>query len=116
MLHHSAKGDVWLVDLPEGVGHEQKGRRPAVVLHVKANAVVVIIPLTSEFRNERFGHTHCIQPSKENGLSEESIALVFQIRALDPQRFIQKIGRLDKKDLDAVDELLVDMLRLSAAK
>ena len=113
MLHNASKGDVWQVDLPEGVGHEQKGKRPAVVVvHVKENATVVIIPLTAELQNERFSHTCCVQPSEENGLTDESVALVFQIRALDPQRFIQKKGKLDKKDMEAIDVLLMDMLKL----
>ena len=114
MLHNASKGDIWQVDLPDGVGHEQKGKRPAVVVvHVKENATVVIIPLTSELQNERFSHTCCIQPSQENGLSEESVALVFQIRALDPQRFMQKKGKLDKKDMETIDALLNDMLKLN---
>lgn len=113
MLHSASKGDIWLVDLPEGVGHEQKGKRPAVVIvHVKENATAVVIPLTGQLHNERFSHTYCVQASKENGLEEESIVLVFQIRALDPQRFMHKRGKLDKKDMDAIDALLKDMLKL----
>ena len=114
MLHSASKGDVWQVDLPESVGHEQKGKRPAVIVaHVKENATVVVIPLTSELHNEKFSHTCCVQPTRENGLSEESVALIFQIRALDPQRFMYKKGRLDKKDIEAIDALLMDMLKLS---
>jgi mRNA interferase MazF len=113
MLHGASKGDVWLVDLPEGVGHEQKGKRPAVVIvHIKQNSVVVVIPITGGLANDRFSYTHCIEPSMENGLSDESVALVFQIRALDPQRFIQRKGKLGKKDMDEIDSLLLDMLQL----
>jgi mRNA interferase MazF len=73
---------------------------------------VVVIPLTGELNSERFGFTYCVQVSKENGLSKESVALVFQIRALDPHRFLHKRGELDKKDMEAIDAILVDMLGL----
>ena len=113
MLHSASKGDIWLVDLPEGVGHEQKGKRPSViVVHLKQNSVAVVIPLTGEPTAERFSHIYCVQPTAENGLSDESFALAFQIRALDSQRFIQKKGKLEKKDIDAIDAILKDMLKL----
>jgi len=113
MLHSASKGDIWQVDLPDGVGHEQKGKRPAaIVVHLKQNSVAIVIPLTSEPAAERFSHIHCIQPTAENGLSEESFALAFQIRALDPQRFVQKKGKLSDKDIEAIDAILKDMLKL----
>ena len=112
-MHNASKGDVWLVNIPEGVGHEQKGKRPAVVIvHVKQNFMAVVIPLTGELDKETFSFTHCVQATAENGLSDESVAMVFQLRSLDVSRFIEKKGRLSKEDMDKLDAIMKDMLKL----
>lgn len=42
MLH---KGDICLVNLEGGFGHEQVGKRPALVLAATDTRIVVVIPL-----------------------------------------------------------------------
>ncbi|AGB03725.1 type II toxin-antitoxin system PemK/MazF family toxin [Methanoregula formicica] len=39
-------GDIWLVDLTDAKGHEQRGMRPAIIIG-SANGLVVVVPLTS---------------------------------------------------------------------
>ena len=112
-MHNASKGDVWIINLPEGVGHEQKGKRPAVVVvHIKQNFMAVVIPLTGELDKETFSFTHCIQATAENGLAEESVAMVFQLRSLDVSRFIEKKGRLSKEDMGKLDAIMKDMLKI----
>ena len=109
------KGEIWLVELPEGVGHEQKGQRPALVVG-QANDLAVIIPLTSSVTREKLPFTHSIEPTNENGLTETSVALVFQIRALNETRFKKQLGWIPKEQRAAVDELLKDLLKLREEK
>ncbi len=81
-------GDIWLVDLSDAKGHEQRGERPAAIVG-GANGLVLVVPLTSNLGSARFSHTYLLSPDLHNGLDTESIALVFQIVALDRERFRQ---------------------------
>lgn len=75
-------GDIWVVDIPELGTHEQSGMRPAVVVARVTKTIATIIPCTSNKAALRFPFTYSIEPTKENGLTSPSIALVFHIRAL----------------------------------
>jgi mRNA interferase MazF len=106
------KGTIWMVDLPEGQGHEQKGQRPAIVVG-SANGLVVVIPLTSSTERAALSHTEVIEPSRENGLANESVALVFQIKSIDKNRLQRKIGEAAKEDLRKIDMLMADLLGMA---
>lgn len=105
------KGEVWWVGLAETQGHEQKGDRPAIVLG-KANNMVIAVPLTTNTERAILSHTLIIEPTPENGLETDSVALVFQIRSIDKARFRRKIGELTIGQIRAIDEMLVGMLGL----
>jgi len=112
-LKELKKGDIWLVNLSDAIGHEQKGIRPGIVVKdIRFADMAVIIPTTKKTETETYSHTCTIQPSKENGLSDESVAMVFQIRSISKERLIEKKGRLESENLDAVKALLKDLLAL----
>lgn len=90
-------GDVWIVHIPDLGTHEQSGTRPAVVVARVAKTIVAVIPCTSNKAALRFPFTYRIEPTKRNGLTRSSIALVFHIRALDASFFDKKLGTLEKK-------------------
>jgi mRNA interferase MazF len=77
-------------------GHEQSGRRPAVIVQDEASAgtlpVVLTVPLTTATSTLRFPGTLRIQPDKDNGLNQPSVALVFQLRAVDRRRIGGRLG------------------------
>jgi len=89
-------GDIHWIELPAAMGHEQSGRRPAVIVQDKAAAkilpVVLVVPLTTATSTLRFPGTVQIQPDSDNGLSQPSIALVFQLRAVDRRRIGGRTG------------------------
>ncbi len=86
-------------------GHEQVGLRPGIIVSVQ-NGIALLIPLTSNSASLRFTSTLPISPSKENGLSTTSIALIFQLRAIDARRIIKTIGTLDTKTTRSINKLL----------
>ena len=100
------KGEVWRVRIPPAPGHGQAGERPAVVLQELAfnNSLptTLIVPLTSKMAASRFQGTLVIQPDQQNGLTAPSVALVFQVRALDRQSCLKPIGILDPGTLDQI--------------
>jgi mRNA interferase MazF len=107
------KIDIWRADLGSSKGHEQERERPVLVWkdldHVK---MAIIIPFTTSPKREDLPYTHLVSPSSKNGLTEESVALVFQIRALDKRRLAKKFGELEEKEIFAIGNILKDLLKL----
>lgn len=104
-------GDVWLVDLSDAKGHEQRGMRPAIIIG-GANGLVLVVPPTSSMSSARFSHTPIISPDPHHGLDDESVALVFQIVALDRERFRHRIGTIGEQNRLAIVALIRDLLDL----
>jgi mRNA interferase MazF len=104
------RGEVWLVALPFASSREQSGRRPAIVIQDAAyghgSPLVLVVPLTSQLAALRFPATVQIAPTSGNGLSRASVAMVFQTRATDRSRFVQRLGTLAATDLEAILEEL----------
>ena len=91
-------------------GRPSEGRRPAVVVQSGNYGadlpVVLVIPLTTARSAKRFAGTISIHPTPENGLREESVALVFQLRAIDRRRLQERIGTVGAEALNTIfDEL-----------
>jgi mRNA interferase MazF len=101
-------GDIHWVDLPVANGREQRGRRPAVVLQDDDYGgnlpVVLVVPLTTARATMRFAGTTLIHPTAANGLRQASVALVFQIRAIDRRRIQERIGTVSAEVLNAIYE------------
>ena len=106
------KGEIWLVELPSTNGHEQAGNRPVIILSDTESNISIVIPFTSNLQALRFSHTLEVRPSKNNGLKDISVALVFHIRAIDKKRLKNKIGDLDNSDLKEIYEILKKLLKI----
>ena len=108
-----ARGDVLLINLPVSDGREQSGRRPAVAVQtdVSGEPMLMIAPITSNLNALRFAYSVKIEPSEENGLTQISIVMIFQMRAVDKSRIIKKIGTLSDNDLTEVDAEIWKMLK-----
>ncbi len=106
------KGNIWLVELPSTNGYEQTGKRPVIFIADSKINIAIIIPLTSNLQALRFPHTIEVKPSEKNGLNTISIALIFQVRAIDKKRLQKKIGELEDSLLHEVDKLLKKILQL----
>jgi mRNA interferase MazF len=99
-------GSIVIIDLGNApFGHEQAGLRPGVVLS-EQNGVVVIIPLTTNTTALRFSATFAIVDDNQNGLTVPSVALVFQIRAVDVGRIVKRIGTISAKDARALNKII----------
>jgi len=113
------RGDIVLVNLPQtadGAGHEQVGMRPALIVHDDTTSdtlsVIMIVPFTSNLKAQRFPHTILVEPTKENGLTVQSVLLVFQLRAIDKQRVTRKIGHLETDLIEKVNQEMKGLLGL----
>ena len=114
------RGEVYFVDLGSTVGHEQSGRRPvAVVSHEDINCmplVVAVAPGTRGRKSRKANPTNVRVPPGEANLSEETVFLTFQVRALDHTRFGgPPLGRLSPEWMAKIDAALAYALSLAPA-
>ncbi|HRJ31748.1 MAG TPA: type II toxin-antitoxin system PemK/MazF family toxin [Cyclobacteriaceae bacterium] len=107
------QGEIWITDLNPIKGSEQAGKRPVVIisgnlLNQHLN-VVIAAPLTTKIN--RYKGNPVLKPTKTNGLLEESEILVFHIRSISKERFIQKLGNIEKDQLAMIIKTLQDILK-----
>jgi mRNA interferase MazF len=100
------KGHIWLINLDPTIGAEIRKMRPAVIVSEDAIGVLplrVIVPLTDW--KERYTVAPWmvqILPDAQNGLSKPSAADAFQIRSVSQERFVQRLGALNRDQLQQV--------------
>jgi mRNA interferase MazF len=68
--------------------------------------VVLVVPLTTTRAAVRFAGTTLVRPTAENGLRQVSVALVFQLRAIDRRRIQERIGSVSEEVLHEIFEEL----------
>ena len=98
-------GEIYWTRLASRGGREQAGRRPSIILQKDTNLpTVLLVPLTTQQDALRFNGTVLIEPDSENNLSNISVALVFQLTALDKNSLERKIGKISKQNLEEIWE------------
>ncbi len=95
--------DVWMIQLNPTLGTEIQKVRPCLIVSpTAANNFLqraVVVPLTSQQRNSPTRVT-CQFQKRQGQL------VIDQMRAVDQQRFIQRLGSIDKKTAKATANLL----------
>lgn len=96
-------GEVRWVELPARGGHAQAGRRPAVIVQsVTGLPTTLIVPLTSQLDALRFTGTVLVEADSQNGLRRPSVALVFQLTAVDRRHVADRLGSVSKEVLEEI--------------
>ena len=99
-------GDVHWVDFAPKGGHAQAGRRPAIVFQSQRASTriptVLVIALTSQLDALSFPGTVLIESDPDSGLRRASVALVFQLTAIDQRYFSNRIGNVSQRVLDEI--------------
>jgi mRNA interferase MazF len=108
------RGEVWLIDFGDPVGHEQSGRRPAVVvsaemLNDSRAGVVVVVPLTTAYRGLP-SHVE-IEPG-DSGLEEISYVKCEDVKSISEQRLLGRLGVVDYAALFEIARALRFLLEL----
>ncbi len=100
------EGDLYWIDLPVRGGHTQAGRRPAIILQTSVVSAqiptVLIIPMTTQLDALCFPGTVLIEADTQNKLRRASVALVFQLTAIDQQQVQTQLGSVTAADLEAI--------------
>ena len=96
----SKRGEIWLVNFDPTVGAEIKKVRPAVVISSDAVGklpIKLIAPITDwkTYFSSNFWHVK-IEPNSINRLNKDSAIDTLQLRGVDLQRFIRKLGSVSE--------------------
>lgn len=111
------RGEVWLAMLNPSQGSEQAGTRPVIIFQnnvvSKFSTTIITIPLTSNQRRATL--PICLLIEKGNGgLAQTSVALCFQMRAIDKTRLVKKLGRLENETIARLEEVVLLTLSCDA--
>ncbi|MGQ0466649.1 MAG: type II toxin-antitoxin system PemK/MazF family toxin [Sporichthyaceae bacterium] len=110
---------VWWVDLGNPIGHEQGGRRPAVVVSSSTHlrfpiGMVLVVPITG--RDRGLAH-HVRLDSPGSGLDRPSWARTEDIRAISMQRLAGRapIGTASPTEISQLETWLREMVAFGRA-
>ena len=101
-----ARGDVFYADLGMGVGSEQIGKRPVLIVQNnkgnKYSTTVIIAPITSKLSKTKIPtHYHI----NNNGfLPEHSLVLLEQMRTIDKKRISEYLGHFDNTEMIEINK------------
>jgi len=106
--------EVWLVTFDPTVGHEQAGRRPALVVsrdefNSSGAELVVVVPITSKGR--RLRQRIVIEPP-EGGLELKSYIIGEQPRCISLLRLERRLGTVTPATLAKTAEVVRNLLDL----
>ncbi len=103
------RGDIYLTALDPALGHEIKKTRPAVVIQNDISnhygMTTIVAAITSKVSTPPYPNEVIVQPAG-TGLEIISTIRLDQIRTVDRQRLIKRIGRVDTLTMTRVDEAI----------
>ncbi len=114
MMAKPRRGEVWLVDLNPARGHEQAGKRPALVISVDLfnsgpAGLAVVLPVTTKDKKIPL-HVKISPP--EGGVKETSFIKCEDIRAVSTERLLARLGEVSQNTMAAVEDRVRILLGL----
>jgi mRNA interferase MazF len=109
-----ARGEVWTVDLDPVRGHEQRGRRPSLVVSAdRVNespaGLVVVVPVTSVRKRSDF---HVGVEPPEGGLRRSSYLKPEDLRSISIDRLGRRLGSVSRMTMHEIETRLRMVLDL----
>jgi len=107
--------EIYLANLNPKKGHEVGKTRPVVVIHSQLIegllSTSIICPITTQLSSATLLRVHVsLQDASTTGLSEPSDVIVDQIRSIDNQRLIKKLGELPAAQVEQLQKSLQTIL------
>ena len=112
------RGELYYADLGKGIGSEQEGYRPVVIIQNntgnKYSPTVIVAPVTTNHEAKAKLPTHCYIGA-ESGLDAPSVILLEQLRTIDKKRLGHFVGRLNRTHLRQLNHALAVSIQLTEA-
>ncbi len=103
------KGDVYYANLGNTTGSAQAGIRPVLIFQNNAlfahSRTVITIPFTRTLRRARIPGCVLVRQG-EGGLPQDSVALCYQIRAIDRSQLQNRLGSLTDATINEIENAL----------
>lgn len=113
------RGDIYFADLGRGIGSEQHGRRPVVIIQNNTgnrfSPTVIVAAVSSRVGAKAKLPTHYYLGTVD-GLDAPSIVLLEQLRTVDKRRLTKYIGRLENTQMLLLDRALAVSVGLTKPK
>lgn len=110
------RGDVWEVDLEPVRGSETGKKRPCLIIQNdtgnKYAPTTIIAVITGAENVPKRYPVDVYTKAGEGGLRKESVIMCSQIRTVDKERFVRRIGKVPPHVVKAVNEALKISLEL----
>jgi mRNA interferase MazF len=104
------RGEVYLVNFDPTLGAEIKKTRPALILQNdianRHSPITIVAAITSQF-DEPLYPTEVLIRATEGGLTVDSVVLLNQIRSLDKQRLVRRLGVINPATMERVEQALL---------
>lgn len=101
------RGEVYLADLSDASGSEQRKVRPVVIIQNnrgnKYSPTTIVACLSSKIYTKHHLPTHHLLP-EGIGLKYKSMVMCEQIRVIDKSRLLKKIATVGRLDMMAIDQ------------
>lgn len=108
-LAQPQRGEIYLISFDPTVGAEIQKTRPALVLQNNIaneySPITIVAAITSKFDDPLYPTEVLIQ-SPEGGLTVDSVVLLNQIRSIDKQRLVKRLGKLADETMALVDQAI----------
>ena len=104
------RGEIWLVNLDPTIGAEIRKTRPVVVVSsdaIGALPIRLVAPLMEwkDYFAKNLWHVR-LTADQANGLTKTSAVDTLQLRGVDTQRFVPRLGRVSPTALRSVVEAI----------
>ena len=103
------RGDMYYADLGRGIGSEQEGYRPVLIIQNdtgnKYSPTVIVAAISSKVDAKAKLPTHYLLKA-ENGLELPSLVLMEQLRTIDKKRLETYIGHLEEQHIRRLNRAL----------
>ena len=103
------RGDMYYADLGRGIGSEQEGYRPVLIIQNdtgnKHSPTVIVAAISSKVDAKAKLPTHYLLKA-ENGLELPSLVLMEQLRTIDKRRLETYIGHLEEQHIRRLNRAL----------
>jgi mRNA interferase MazF len=110
------RGEIYLVGFDPTVGHEIRKTRPALIVQNdvsnRYSPITIVAAISSQFSDPPFPREVVIDP-EDSGLVKSSAVILNQIRSVDRQRLLKRLGSVSTQTMRRVDEALKISLGLS---
>lgn len=117
-MNGARRGELWLVDFGDPIGHEQGYRRPALIvsddrLNTGPAGVIIVVPTTTRRRGLA---AHVEIDGDRSGLDETSYARCEDVRSIAEERLISRIGRCPPEAMFRIERVLAWLLALPVGR